>query len=155
MIVKIPEDIKAYENKAMGNFTMRQIICLGIVIVIVAPIFWVLFHFTNSIDISAIVACILGVPVMLCGFVKRDGIYLEKIIIEKYKEKKKYKVNRPFVMHNMYEDIQTAYREELQREQEEKDREERLLQEQEDQKNKYKKRRHKNTSVGKKKHRTR
>ncbi len=113
MIVKIPNDIRSYENKAFGNFTKRQIICLSLAFLIIAPSFYLLFTLTNSIDLAGLMSFLLGFPVIACSFFQRNGVFLEKIVIEKYKERNKCKQNRPFVMQNLYEDIQKLNKEDL------------------------------------------
>lgn len=111
MIVKIPKDIYSYENKVVGNFTSRQLICLGIALLIIIPVFAGIFIKTNSVDLAATVSFIIALPVLLCSVFKKDGQHLEKIIYYKILEKFKYRQKRKFVMSNLYEEIQRNQKE--------------------------------------------
>lgn len=111
MIVKIPKDIYSYENKVVGNFTSRQLICLGIALLIIIPVFAGIFIKTNSVDLAAAVSFIIALPVLLCSVFKKDGQHLEKIIYYKILEKFKYRQKRKFVMSNLYEEIQRNQKE--------------------------------------------
>lgn len=105
--------MRSYENKVMGNFTMRQIICLIVALAFIAPTFWILFSLTNSVDIAGYMAAVIGIPIVACGFIKKDGVYLEKMIVAKWQSKKKYNQHRHYEMHNFYEDIEIIYKESL------------------------------------------
>lgn len=111
MIVKIPKDIYSYENKVVGNFTSRQLICLGIALLIIIPVFAGIFIKTNSVDLAATVSFIIALPVLLCSVFKKDGQHLEKIIYYKFLSKFIYKQKREFVMSNLYEEIEKNQKE--------------------------------------------
>lgn len=111
MIIKIPEDMRSYENKFLGNFTLRQLICLIIALVFIAPTFWILYTLTKSVDIAGYASAIIGIPIIACGFIKKDGEYFEKIIAKIWQSRVKSTRKRPFVMNNFYEDIQNLYKE--------------------------------------------
>ena len=106
MIVSIPEDIYGYESKSVGNFTLRQVVCFCLALAVIAPTLVLLYWLTGSIDLSATVAILLGMPVLLCGFIKQDGQPLEKIIRYKLLWKFKYPHNRPYQMDNLYQRIE-------------------------------------------------
>lgn len=95
----------AYENKAFGNFTVRQILCMVIAVVFIAPIFWGMYSLTKSIDVAGYLAALIGIPIVACGFIKRDGVFLERIIVAKWQSKAKFPRKRKFIMRNFYEDI--------------------------------------------------
>lgn len=105
MIVKIPEDIFSYEHRVWGNFTKRQLICIGISLVIVLPTFIALFWSTNSVDLAATVAFIAALPVMMCAFWKKDGQYLEQVVWYKLRARFRYPQKRKYAMTNLYEVI--------------------------------------------------
>jgi hypothetical protein len=111
LIVKIPKDIYSYENKVVGNFTSRQLICLGIALLIIIPVFAGIFIKTNSVDLAAAVSFIIALPVLLCSVFKKDGQHLENIIYYKFLSKFVYKQKRKFVMSNLYEKIETNQKE--------------------------------------------
>lgn len=107
MIVKIPNDIFQYSNKAIGNFSLRQIICLSASLIVITPVFLLLFLVLKlGTDISAITAMLLGLPIASCGFFNKHGIYLEQIIKYKIDWRFKYSRQRRYVMRNLYEDIE-------------------------------------------------
>lgn len=106
MIVSIPEDIYGYESKSVGNFTLRQVVCFCIALAVIAPTLALLYLLTGSIDLAATVAILLGMPVLLCGFIKQDGQPLEKVIRYKLLWKFKYPHNRPYQMDNLYQRIE-------------------------------------------------
>jgi len=105
LIVKIPADIYSYDNKVWGNFTIRQIVCMGIALIVVIPIFILLFWSTNSIDLSALVAFFAAVPILMCATFQKDGQHLEKIFWYKFQSKFKYPQKRKYVMTNLYEEV--------------------------------------------------
>jgi hypothetical protein len=105
MIVRIPDDIYSYDNKVWGNFTLRQIVCMGIALIVVIPIFILLFWSTGSIDLAAVISFFVAVPILMCATFKRDGQHLEKIIRYKLQARFKYPQKRKYVMTNLYEEI--------------------------------------------------
>lgn len=111
MIVQIPEDIYCYEHKVWGNFTKRQLICGGIALVIIFPVFLGIFWSTGSPRIASLFSIISSLPVLLCGIWKKDGQYLDKIIWYRYRQRIKFPCKRKFVMSNLYEIIQLNQKE--------------------------------------------
>lgn len=105
MIVKIPDDIYSYDNKVWGNFTLRQIVCMGIALIVVIPIFILVFWSTASIDLAAIISFFIAVPILMCATFKKDGQHLEQIIWYKFQAKFKYPQKRRYVMTNLYEEV--------------------------------------------------
>lgn len=106
MIISIPEDIYGYESKTMGNFTPRQVACFGLSLAVIAPTTILLMLTTNSVDLAATVGILLGMPILLCGFVRQDGQPLEKIIYYKLRWKFRYPQARPYHMENLYDRIE-------------------------------------------------
>lgn len=106
MIVSIPEDIYGYESKSVGNFTIRQVVCISLSLVVIIATIVLLYLLTGIVEISAFVAAILGVPISLCGIIKQDGQPLEKVIRYKLLWKFKYPHNRPYQMDNLYQRIE-------------------------------------------------
>lgn len=109
MIVRIPEDIHSYESKSFGNFTVRQIICLVLGFSVIAPTWWFSYSITRSMDLSGALAFFVGIPICFCGFIKKHGVYLEKILIYRYKAKFMHTQKRPYHMSNLYEDVEIKY----------------------------------------------
>lgn len=110
MIVSIPDDIYGYETKTFGNFTIRQVVCFALAGIVIAPTMFFLMWLTKSVDLSALVSIMAGMPVLMCGFVKKDGQYLEKIVVYKIRWRFRYPAKRPFRMRNLYADIEQEVR---------------------------------------------
>lgn len=106
MVLRIPKDFRSYEPKSFGNFTLRQAICLVVSFPIIAALFIPIFYLTNSIDLAGTVAVLVGIPIALCGFVKKDGVYLEKVIYALWISRFRYPRKRRYVMQNWYEDLE-------------------------------------------------
>ncbi|HEX3016245.1 MAG TPA: PrgI family protein [Caproicibacter sp.] len=111
MIVQIPEDIYSYEHRALGNFTKRQIICGIIAIAIIFPVFVFTFWKLNNPRLAALLSMLAGFPVIACSIFKKDGQYLEKILLYRYRQRFKYPQKRKFVMSNLYEVIEQNQKE--------------------------------------------
>ena len=111
MIVRIPEDIYSYEHKVLGNFTARQLVCMILALVIIAPVFIGLFITTGDPNISTIAATIVGLPILFCAVFKKDGQHLEKVIYIRFLEKFRYTRKRKFIMRNLYEIMQENQKE--------------------------------------------
>lgn len=76
--VEMSEDIRKYEPKAVGPFTLRQLICFGIAAIIAIPIAILLpLRWDNKL----LVACIIVVPIALCGYIKMDGMPFEVLVL--------------------------------------------------------------------------
>lgn len=111
MIVPIPEDIYCYEHKVWGNFTKRQLICCGIALAIIAPIFISVFWKTGSPRLATLLAVFAALPVLICGVWKKDGQYIDKVLWYRYRQRFKYPQKRKFVMSNLYETIVQSQKE--------------------------------------------
>ena len=111
MYIPVPEDIYGYETKTFGNFTIRQVICFILAVAVIAPVMIFMLRLTKSVDISAFVSIMAGMPVLMCGFVKKDGQYLEKIILYKLRWRFQYPTKRPFRMKNLYSTIEQEVKE--------------------------------------------
>lgn len=105
MIVEIPDDIYAYESKAIGNLTKRQALCFAGGGGVVLGVFIPLFQVTQSSTLAALVSFSIAIPLFfLCAVVRRDGQPLEKVL--KYRMRwKKRPHKRPYHVSNFYEEI--------------------------------------------------
>lgn len=78
--VEIPNDIKDYEPKILGPFTLRQIICvIGIAITSAAGYIILNKFFDNGLRV--IIPMVLDVPWALIGYYKPYGMKFEKYFI--------------------------------------------------------------------------
>lgn len=110
MIVKIQEDIYAYDPKLLGNFTVRQVVFVAASFALITATFIPLYWLTGDVTIPGFLASMIGVPVMFAGMIKKDGLPFEKYLLLKIKTAM-YPKKRPFRMHNLYEDINTIGKE--------------------------------------------
>ncbi len=111
MIVQIPKDIYNYEHKVWGNFTKRQLICGLIALLIIFPIFILVFLNTGSPRLAAMLSMAAALPVLFCAVFKRDGQYMEQILRYRCRQRFKYPQKRKFVMTNLYEIIEQNQKE--------------------------------------------
>lgn len=76
--VEMSDDIRKYETKTIGPFTSRQLVCLGIALSYAVPM---ALFLPLEIDSRIVIAAIAAVPVILCGYIKMDGLKFEGIIM--------------------------------------------------------------------------
>ncbi|MDO4647076.1 MAG: PrgI family protein [Eubacteriales bacterium] len=77
--VEMPRDVREFEPKVIAGFTTRQLICIGALCLYDIPIALLL---PGDIMIKLIVAIILAVPAVLCGWVKLFGMPFEKFLLQ-------------------------------------------------------------------------
>jgi hypothetical protein len=76
------QDIKSFEPRILGPFTLRQIICVslscsyGIPLVLALP---------GDISVRILVALVLMTPVVACGWLRVQGMPLEKFAVMIFK----------------------------------------------------------------------
>jgi len=97
--VKVPGEIRDYEEKILGNFSVRQLGVLTVSFVLsigIGVISYFFFHF--STDLMGFLIIPLNIPILAFGFFKKDGRTFEKWIalLFKYHMKpgvRKYQTN--------------------------------------------------------------
>lgn len=77
---QIPKDIRKYDAKFAGPFTLRQLICFIILVAIVMAGYKFLSGFGIEKNICLTIPIIIGSPLILIGWVKPYGIAFEKFI---------------------------------------------------------------------------
>jgi hypothetical protein len=85
LIVKIQEDIYAYDPKLLGNFTVRQVVFIGVSFALITATFIPLYWLTGDVTGPGFLASMIGVPVMFAGLIKKDGLPYEKYLLLKIK----------------------------------------------------------------------
>lgn len=97
--VEMIEDVRKTETKAIGPFTLRQVICIiislvySVPIALLIPVDWV---------VKLLIGFVLALPVTLCGWVKLNKEPFEIVAMRyvyKYiftPRKRKYKVINPY-----------------------------------------------------------
>jgi hypothetical protein len=73
--VEMTDDIRQYETKFLGPFTLRQTICVGLGAAIAIPIALLLPF--EDISNKLFVAFFIAMPFILCGWIKPAGMHFE------------------------------------------------------------------------------
>ena len=96
--VDIPKEIQQ-ENKIFLNLTFRQLICVAVGVVL-AFIVGAVLHF--NIDTAIVPMGIAGLSCMAFGWIKRDGLPLEKVIAKRVRAFIYHNGKRPYRTKNAY-----------------------------------------------------
>ncbi len=72
--MEMSDDIRKYETKSMGPFTIRQVICIAVGCAYSAPIAAMAPLETAN---KVLLFCLLALPAVACGYVKLDGAPFE------------------------------------------------------------------------------
>lgn len=78
--VSVPKDLTKVKNKVAFNLTKRQIICLGIAVAIGLP-FYFLTRGTIGTSNAATGMVLLMLPAFLFAMYEKDGMPLEKVLM--------------------------------------------------------------------------
>lgn len=79
--VKVPKEIRAYKEKIIGPFTLRQIVSGLITFPIVIPLFIYLLPKVGQ-QVASYISMALGGPLLLLGFYEKNGQPFEKYLIQ-------------------------------------------------------------------------
>ena len=96
----IPQDILKYKTKFIGNFSVREVVCLGLGAAAGLTSFFTFLSGLDNMPRMYITAAII-VPFFLFGFFKPLGQPLEKIIVQVVYDNficppiRKYEIRRP------------------------------------------------------------
>jgi len=77
----IPKNIKKTKAKVLGNFTLRQILCIALG---TGMFFLITFLLARILPmtLSLVLAIAFSLPVFMVGFVAISGVFLERILFE-------------------------------------------------------------------------
>ena len=103
--VSVPKDLTKVKNKVAFNLTRRQIICFGAAAAVGIP-FYLLARGTIGDSAAVMGMVILMVPAFLFAMYERDGMPLEKVLMNIYTVKCRRPGIRPYVTENLYEKTQ-------------------------------------------------
>lgn len=103
--VSVPKDLTKVKNKVAFNLTRRQIICFGAAAAVGIP-FYLLARGTIGDSAAVMGMVILMVPAFLFAMYERDGMPLEKVLMNIYTVKCRRPAIRPYVTENLYEKTQ-------------------------------------------------
>lgn len=99
--VPVPKDLSKVRTKIIFNLTLRQIICFALAAAVGLP-FYFLTKGVIGVDVSATIMVMLMLPFFFLALYEKDGLPLEKIIINYIRTKQNQKA-RPYVTENMYQ----------------------------------------------------
>ena len=99
--VQVPKDLSKVKNKVLFNLTARQIVCFALAAIVGFP-FYFLTKGIIGVDVAATIMVVLMLPFFFFALYQKDGLPLEKIIINYIRTKRSPKV-RPYKTENMYQ----------------------------------------------------
>ena len=76
--IQMSKDIKTFEPTIVGPFTLRQIIWITIGTVLAMPAF---FLMPGEITVRILIATLIAAPLIMCGWVKVQGMYLDRYLM--------------------------------------------------------------------------
>lgn len=103
--VRIPEEIRKYKEKIAFGLTARQLICTIATFVVCVPLYWYGRGFMQE-DILAWIIILIAVPLEAVGFVKINGMPMEKFAVAALKFEVLYPRKRKFKTLNVWREWQ-------------------------------------------------
>lgn len=111
--VRIPEEIRKYKEKIAFGLTVRQLICTLATLFICVPLYWFGRDYIPE-DILAWVIIGIAVPLEAVGFIKINGMPMEKYAVVAFKFEVLYPRKRKFKTENIWRNWQNiAIKEEI------------------------------------------
>lgn len=102
---EILKDIRQYEMKIVGAFTLRNLVCFILTCVTAIPTFFILRHFNIIIDFCLFASMITGGPFLLCGWWKPYGVPFEKFALNYIQTLVMCPSFRKYKTNNYYEEL--------------------------------------------------
>ena len=99
--VSVPKDLTRVKNKVVFNLTRRQLICFGTAAVIGIP-FYILTRKMIGDSSAMMGMVVLMIPAFLFAMYEKDGMSLEKVLMNMITVKYKRPQVRPYVTENIY-----------------------------------------------------
>lgn len=97
---KVPKDIRNYKTKVLGPFTVRQLICVGVMIVIDIILYMTVYDFFNLTPDSFMYVVFAFDTVIAAFMLEPAGLpmekYLMKIILPNFTNPKSRKMKNKF-----------------------------------------------------------
>lgn len=111
--VRIPEEIRKYKEKIAFGLTARQLICTILTLFICVPLYWYGKDYIQE-DILAWIIIAIAVPLEAIGFVRINGMPMERYAIAAFKFEVLYPRKRKFKTENIWREWQNmAIKEEI------------------------------------------
>lgn len=100
--VSVPKDLTKVKNKIVLNLTKRQIICLVIAAAVGLPFYFLTRNYLGTSN-AATGMVILMLPAFLFAMYEKDGLPLEKILLNMINVKLRRPAIRKYEVGNLYE----------------------------------------------------
>ena len=78
--VSVPKDLTKVKNKIIFNLTKRQLICFGVAAVVGLPFYFLSRGIIGSSN-AATGMCLLMLPAFLFAMYEKDGMNLERVLL--------------------------------------------------------------------------
>jgi hypothetical protein len=85
IIIRIPKDIREYKEKLIAGMTARNIVCVFLGVVLIAPLIYIAVQLNIPMDIMTWGIILIAVPIGLIGFYQPDNMPFEKFLISTIK----------------------------------------------------------------------
>lgn len=79
LYVKVPKEIKEYEEKMIAGLSTRQLLW-GILAIVCSVASYFLFSFIIGSEIASWITIFIGIPLFACGFIDYQGMPMSKFI---------------------------------------------------------------------------
>ena len=103
--VQVPKDLTRVKTKVMFNLTKRQLICFSLAGLVGIPFYLLTRHALGS-TLSACMMIVLVLPFFLFAMYEKDGMSLEKVLMNIIQMKFQRPGIRPYKTENFYSAIQ-------------------------------------------------
>ena len=105
--VSVPKDLTKVKNKVVLNLTKRQLICLLIAAAVGLPFYFLTRGYIGTSN-AATGMVILMLPAFMFAMYEKDGLPLEKILLNIIHVKFRYPAIRRYEVENLYETQETV-----------------------------------------------
>ena len=99
--VRIPEEIRKYKEKIAFGLTARQLVCTLVALFICVPLYWFGRKYILE-DILAWIIIAIAIPLEAVGFLKINGMPMEKFAVAAFKFEWLYPRKRKFKTENVW-----------------------------------------------------
>ena len=100
--VSVPKDLTKIKNKVVLNLTKRQIVCLAIAAAVGLPFYFLTRKYIGTSN-AATGMVLLMLPAFLFAMYEKDGLPLEKVLLNIINVKLKRPAVRRYEIKNIYE----------------------------------------------------
>ena len=103
--VRIPEEIRKYKEKIAFGLTARQLVCTLVALFICVPLYWFGRNYIVE-DILAWLIIAIAIPLEAVGFIKINGMPMEKFAVAAFKFEVLFPRKRKFKTENVWREWQ-------------------------------------------------